>query len=720
MPRVLINVAIRYEHDVVLARQRARQIAALLGFDPQDQVRIATAVSEIARNAFRYGRNGRAEFRLTNTAPPTFQISIADQGPGISDLQKVLNGNYISQTGMGLGILGARRLMDDFQIDSDSAGTRVLLAKRIPAGAAGSSSATMNKIATELARQPSDNPFEEVQRQNQELLAALSELERRQSELAVLNRELEDTNRGVVALYAELEERADYLRRASEVKTQFLSNMTHEFRTPLNSILSLSRILLDRLDGELNGEQQRQVKFIEKAAKDLSEIVDDLLDLAKVEAGKVVIRPVEFTVADLFGALRGMLRPLLTGNASVSLLFEEPTNLPALHTDESKMSQILRNLISNALKFTERGEVRVAARSEPGWIAISVTDTGIGISVTDRERIFEEFTQVEGAHQRGKQGTGLGLPLSRKLAALLGGTLTVTSEVGLGSVFTLRIPIAYEGPKEVTIVPDVTTELDPARLPVLVIEDNLETLFVYEKYFKGTPFQPLPARTLKQAQAWLRQLRPVAIILDIMLAHESTWTFLSEFKQQLATRDIPVLVITMVANQAKALALGADAFHEKPIDRSWLLHQLARIAPAAMPKEVLLIDDDDASRYVLAGLLADTPFRPLETASSTEGLRLARERHPAAIFLDLTMPDLNGLKLLEVLKTDALTKNIPIVIHTSKNLSPAERTHLEQHAVAILNKNHADRRASLQRIHEILNCSPHAHKAPTASFHANA
>ncbi len=715
MTKALTTVVIRYEQDVVLARQKARQMAALLGFDPQDQVRIATAVSEIIRNAFRYAERGKAEFFITDNGQPAFQIKVTDQGPGIPNLQQVLDGNYRSATGMGMGILGACRLMDDFHIDSSPAGTAVMMLKRLPASPAFSAETVAKRISVELARQPSENAFEEVRQQNQELLAALAELERRQNELAVLNKELQDTNRGVVALYAELEERADYLRRASEIKTQFLSNMTHEFRTPLNSILSLSRILLDHVDGELNVEQQRQVKFIQKGANDLSEIVNDLLDLAKVEAGKIAIRSSDFTMQDLFGALRGMLRPLLSGN-SISMVFEEPEQeVPPLHTDESKISQILRNLISNALKFTESGEVRISARKEHEWITITVADTGVGIALADQERIFEEFTQLEGPHQRGKRGTGLGLPLSRKLAGLLGGSLSVSSEPGLGSTFTLRIPPVYKGPHEVALVPETTAELDPKRLPVLIVEDNPETLFVYEKYFKGTPFQPIPARTVKQAQSWLEKSRPVAIILDILLAKENTWNFLSDLKHTPSTQNIPVLVVTMVGNQKKASSLGANAFREKPIDRRWLLDELAKIAPETAPREVLLVDDDDASRYVLAGLLSETAFQPLEAASGKEGLRLARERKPAAIFLDLSMPDMHGTKVLEALKAHDLTKDIPVIIHTARKLSPGERHKLEKHSVAIIDKNHADRQASLHLIQDLLKQTDASREAPVAA-----
>src|SRR5215831_7267496 len=442
----LHRVAIRYERDVVLARQRARQIASLVGFDTQDQTRIATAVSEVARNAFEYARGGDVEFRLEGvTAPQPLVIEIKDRGPGIRDLAAVLEGRYRSRTGMGVGIVGARRLMDRFEITCPpGGGTTVVLTRMLPRKAGMFGREAIARLGADLARQAPSDPFDEIQRQNQELLSALDELERRQEELGALNRELEDTNRGVVALYAELDEKADHLRRADELKSRFLSNMTHEFRTPVNSIQALARILLDRTDGDLSPEQERQVTFISRAANSLSELVNDLLDLAKIEAGKIVIRPIHFDVGHLFGALRGMLKPLLV-NESVALVFEDPQDIPPLYTDEAKVSQILRNFLSNALKFTVRGEVRVTARMVPGQnaIAISVADTGGGIAPEDHERVFQEFTQIESPLQRRVQGTGLGLPLCRKLAELLGGWVGVESELGVGSTFTAVIPVLY-------------------------------------------------------------------------------------------------------------------------------------------------------------------------------------------------------------------------------------------------------------------------------------
>ena len=363
MSLAILSAEIRHEHDTVNARQRARQVARLLGFDSQDQTRIATAVSEIARNAFNYARGGRIEYMVEGrTRPQLFVIKVTDHGPGIRNLSAILEGRYESQTGMGLGIIGSRRLMDRFHIDSTpGAGTTVVLTKLLPKRAPLITETDLARIAGDLARERPQDPLQELQFQNQELLRALEEIRARQAELTRVNRELEDTNRGVVALYAELDEKADHLRRADELKSKFLSNMSHEFRSPLNSILALSGLLRDRSDGPLTADQEQQVGYIRKAAQDLLELVNDLLDLAKVEAGKLEARPIEFEVSNLFAALRGMLRPLLL-NQSVDLVFEDAGDIPPLFTDEGKISQILRNFISNALKFTERGEVRVSAR----------------------------------------------------------------------------------------------------------------------------------------------------------------------------------------------------------------------------------------------------------------------------------------------------------------------------------------------------------------------
>lgn len=700
----ILQLEIRFEQDMVQARQRARQIAELLHFEHQDQTRIATAVSEIARNAFRYAGGGKVEFLLTPGPTQFFTIRVSDRGPGIPHLQDVMRGAYASTTGMGMGLIGAKRLMDKFQVQTEPGqGTTVELGKKLPKGVAPVTTEELGRIGAELARLAPKGPLEEIQQQNQELVRALEELRLRQEELTRLNRELEDTNRGVVALYAELDEKADYLRRAYEVKSHFLSNMSHEFRTPLNSITTLARMLLERLDGELSAEQERQVQFIRKAAESLSELVNDLLDLAKVEAGKIAVHPAEFEVSNLFGALRGMLRPLVASSSQVSLVFDEANGLPPLTTDEGKVSQILRNFISNALKFTEQGEIRVSAMLGPNnAIVFSVADTGIGVAPEDQERIFQEYAQVEGPQQRRAKGTGLGLPLSRRLAELLGGGVSVKSQPGVGSTFYAVIPLQYQGPAEVLYVPEVSRELDPARLPVLVVEDNRETLFIYEKYLKGSPFQVAPARSLKEARCALQQIRPLAVVLDILLENEYAWNFLAELKEAEATRDIPVYVVTMVDNQQKALSLGADDFCIKPVEREWLLNRLKALSEGEPQPKVLTIDDDEISRYLLRGMLERMGLAVIETASGEQGLLRARTEQPRAIVLDLVMPEMDGFAVLERLKADPATRAIPVIIYSSKVLTAAERRRLEPHAAAILSKDGPTQQDGPERLREAL------------------
>lgn len=257
-----------------------------------------------------------------------------------------------------------------------------------------------------------------------------------------LRAELEETNQGVLALYAELDVQAEQLRQASDLKSRFLSYMSHEFRTPLGSILSITSLLTDEVDGPLSAEQQLQVGFISNSAQELSDMVDDLLDLAKIEAGRISISPAWFDMLDLFAALRGMFRPIVDRGA-VDLIFEEPQGLPRLYSDDKKLSQILRNFISNALKFTTRGEVRVSAQLHgDDQIRFAVHDTGIGIAPELLGTLFEDFAQVDSPLQKRLRGTGLGLSLSKRFATLLGGEVGASSAPGVGSLFYVTIPLA--------------------------------------------------------------------------------------------------------------------------------------------------------------------------------------------------------------------------------------------------------------------------------------
>jgi signal transduction histidine kinase/DNA-binding response OmpR family regulator len=671
----LLILALEAETDIVLVRKRARRLAELVGFEPQDQTRITTAVSEIARNALEYAGGGRAEFRVSDSAArQQFEIIVSDRGPGIARLDAILDGSQRSATGMGIGLIGAQRLMDDFTIETaPGAGTTVRLSKALPKHAPVLEQAELKRITQALAADAPPDLMEEIRQQNQEMVIHLEELNTRQKELTMLNQELQDTNRGVVALYAELDERADHLRRADELKSRFLSNMSHEFRTPLNSILALSRLLLTRGDGELTAEQEKQVQFIRKAAESLTELVNDLLDLAKVEAGKIVVTPIECSAEGLFATLRGMLRPLLVGDV-VALIFEDPADIPPLLQDEGKLSQILRNFISNAIKFTEQGEVRIWAAydNEEDSVTFSVRDTGIGIAEEDLDIIFQEFGQVAHPMQRRVKGTGLGLPLSKKLSELLGGSLAVQSAPGEGSVFSVTIPRIYRG-LSAPFDTAQSWELQSGRIPVLTVEDNPADSFAVERILSTSRYQAIVARSVAEARRALERVRPAAIILDVVLLGDESWRFLIEVRQRDATADIPVLVASSTGDERKAINLGADEYLDKPIDPAQLIGLLDRLTGQRSVTHVLLVDDEEVSRYLVRQLLPRSTYDIKEAATGVEGLVRIKDERPDIVLLDVNMPGMNGYEFLERLSAET---NIPAIILTSMILDSEQRLRL--------------------------------------------
>lgn len=688
----ILQVALQTERDVVQARQRAREVAAELGLDNQDQIRLATATSEIARNAFRYAGNGKVAFSL-DLEKQRIEVEVSDTGRGIPNLDDVLEGRYRSMTGLGMGIIGTKRLMDDFEITTSTSGTTVRMGKVLPRFRNNWTERSARELKQKIQARVPSNPFEEIERQNQELLKTLQELRARQEELELLNRELEDTNRGVVALYAELDERADYLRRASELKTKFLSNVSHEFRTPLNSIISLARMLMDRIDGDLTGEQMKQIRYIESSARVLQDLVNDLLDLAKVEAGKVRMRPKKFEVHELFSALKGMLKPLLADNTSVSLNFDAAEDLIPLRTDEGKVSQILRNLISNAIKFTPNGSVTVSSAMLPGdEVEFRVADTGIGIAPEHHETIFKEFSQVDNPLQDKYRGTGLGLPLCRNLAKLLGGSIWLESELGVGTTFFVRIPAVYVGEK----LDFEGTDMPPApefhRSPVLILEDDPEAARVFESHLRNTEFQPIIASSVGQAEIWIARHTPMAVIADVYLEDDECWGFLARVRDRW-----PELACfaTSVSDQSEAAAQnGVDGFLRKPVDRDVLLQHLRRRVEQTESRRILLVDDNEIARYILRDLL-DQPWLSIREASNgKEAFVAIEEELPDAIILDILMPDMSGFEVLRKLRGSIATERLPVLIYTSKDLSELERSELETLNASVIKKAEVSSRLS--------------------------
>jgi signal transduction histidine kinase len=564
MSRTLATVPLATAADVASARLDARRLAELIGLERQSQTRIATAVSEIARNAIGYAGGGSVAFEVDDEVRPQVFIAVVrDRGPGIAALEAILDGQHDSVAGHAGGLINARRLVDRFEVESSASGTLVRLSQHIPrAAAARLSPAVLASIGAWQPRRVAD-PIAMLNEQNRELIESLNALQERQAETIRLNRELEDTNRGVVALYSELDQRAEQLRSASEMKSRFLSHMSHEFRTPLNSILALSRLLIDGIDGALTVEQGRQVEYIRKSAQSLLEMVNDLLDLSKVEAGKVDVRPVEFTIASLFAALRGALRPLQV-NPEVELVFEDAQGLPEVFADDQKVAQVLRNFVSNALKFTERGQVRVGARLDARreHVVISVHDTGIGIAAQDINLIFEEFAQVDGRLQRG--GTGLGLPLSRRLAQLMGGDIAAHSQPDVGSTFELIIPLRFGQPS--------AAAMTTAAKRVLVVDDEEAFRYVIRHIAQDAGHEVMEAPDGETGMRFALEQRPDIIFLDLHMPRMDGFTMLDRLAAS-GLRATPVVVCSshpLTLEQKRSLSGAYAIVPKRDISRDGL------------------------------------------------------------------------------------------------------------------------------------------------------
>ncbi len=558
MSKTILTVHLAQETDFLLARQRAKQIAGILGFETQDQTRIATAVSEIARNAFEYGQGGRVEFFLadekTEQAQPQLRIVVTDTGAGIPHLDKIWSGTYASPTGMGIGLIGARRLMDDLQVETGAGrvGTRVTLVKYLPRTA--TTPPTLAQIAARLAQDtPRATPGSELHDHNQELLTLLGDLRAREAELETLNAELEETNRGVLVLYAELEDKALAVQRASEMKTRFLSGVTHELRTPLNSIVSLSRLLLSHTDGPLNPEQEKQAHFILRSAQHLTEMVNDLLDMARVEAGKATTNLTTFTLAELYTGLRGMFRPLAT-NPQVKLLFDIPAQPITLHSDEGKLAQILRNFISNALKFTPSGTITVSATPlDPERIRFSVADTGIGIAPEHHELVMQEWGQVQGPAASNARGSGLGLPLARSLAEVLGGTVAFTSAPGVGSTFHLTVPALL------VATPDAAPKPLAGEHAILMIDDDEVARYLLRRTLASlTSASVEEAGTGEAGLAAIAQRLPRLLFLDLTLPGLGGFEVARELRGDPHTHALPIVLYTAKALTPDELRMAAE------------------------------------------------------------------------------------------------------------------------------------------------------------------
>jgi signal transduction histidine kinase/CheY-like chemotaxis protein/CHASE3 domain sensor protein len=567
---------------------------------------------------------------------------------------------------------------------------------------------------------------EELEEQSRVLEESQSALENQQAELEQTNEQLaeqaanlDNKNTALVQAQEQLRERALELERASRYKSEFLANMSHELRTPLNSSLILAKLLADNSNGNLNEEQVRFAQTIYSAGNDLLNLINDILDISKVEAGKLELVPEDLPLRRVIEGLARMFEPLARQKHLTFDLTIDPDVPMSIHTDRQRLEQILKNLLSNAVKFTDTGKVSLSVSANAdGWIQFTVQDSGIGIAPEQQEKIFDAFHQADGSTARKYGGTGLGLSISRDLTALLGGTLSLTSTPGEGSTFILSLPrngtVAATPPVPAQAQPVVcASEPEPAPAPavaqpretpqsfaddrtepatgvrtVLVIEDEPEFARILYGLAHDMEFRCLVALTAQEGLELAANDSPDAILLDIRLPDRSGLSVLQQLKDNPATRHIPVHVVSSQDNGGEALHLGAIGYALKPTSREQLEEVFRKLKDKSSQtiKHVLLVEDDERQRDSVVQLIADTDVEIAAVGSGEEALNLLRTQIFDCMIIDLKLPDMQGNELLKRMSLEELCSFPPVIVYTGRNLTRDEEAELLKYSRSIIIK----------------------------------
>jgi signal transduction histidine kinase/DNA-binding response OmpR family regulator len=492
-----------------------------------------------------------------------------------------------------------------------------------------------------------------------------------QSALAVLN----------ARLFQELERKSAELEVASRHKSEFLASMSHELRTPLNAVIGFSEVLLERMFGDLNERQEEYLRDIWSSGRHLLELLNDILDLSKVEAGRMDLEPSIFSVQEALEYGLALTRERATQH-QVAVTLEVAPDVGVLEADELRFKQVVLNLLSNAVKFTPAGgAVVVQAVRGAEELKVTVRDTGVGVAPEDQNRIFESFQQ--GARSTSRQeGTGLGLTLSKRIVELFGGRMWLESRVGVGSTFGFSVPV--------TPAADTDEAAGPAvgKGPlVVVIEDDRRSLELATLFLEGAGLHVVGVREGREGLETVRRLRPAVVVLDIRIPGLDGWDVLASLKHDPETAPIPVIVMSIVDERGRGFALGAAEYLVKPVGREELLAALRRTGVLSdAGRTLLVIDDDPAVRELITAVMASSGWTVLSAESGEKGLVLARQARPSVVLLDLLMPDMDGFAVTEALREDPVTRDLPIVVLTAKAMTASDKKRLHGRVASVADK----------------------------------
>jgi signal transduction histidine kinase/DNA-binding response OmpR family regulator len=485
--------------------------------------------------------------------------------------------------------------------------------------------------------------------------------------------------------FHELERKSDEVEIASRHKSEFLASMSHELRTPLNAVIGFSEVLLEQMFGDLNDRQGEYLRDILSSGRHLLELLNDILDLSKVEAGRMDIQRSTFPVHETLEYGLSMVRERAVRH-DISLSLDVAPEVDLIEADELRFKQVMLNLLSNAVKFTpDGGEVVVRARVDGPELVVTVSDTGIGIAPDDRERIFESFQQGGRGVQQ-QEGTGLGLTLSKRILELLGGRMWLKTEVGVGSTFGFAVPVGTTSKSSAR-----SAEQAPAGGPlVVVIEDDRSSLELLTLYLEGAGVDVVGERDGPSGLDTVRRRHPAAVVLDIRLPDMDGWEVLTALKADPVTAEIPVVVVSMLDERGMGFALGAAEYLVKPVSREHVLAALSRVGVLPEAGTLLVIDDDPLALELVTAVLEPRGWTVLSAGDGETGTAMARSHQPSVVLLDLLMPGMDGFAVAEALRSDSATRAIPIVVLTSKTLTPADRDRLRGRISYVAQKNEFD------------------------------
>jgi len=672
---------IRLQHRTAVydARNKMRNLANALGYEPIEATRLAIAVSEAARLLRRSDGEARIGISLAMTPPPARLVLEVDIDGASSELAR-LSGFFDS---------------------SSSSTTRgrpgVRATKRLPSPTIDATDAFVAEQRARIQNPSREELMDEIRQKNRELERHSSELEQ------------------TVALRTEeLKHAMEAAEGASHAKSGFLANMSHELRTPMNAIIGYSEMLMEDAQDEGNQTAVDDLNKIHTAGKHLLSLINDVLDISKIEAGKMDLYLETFEITTLVSGVVSTIETLIQNNGN-RLAVEVDPSLTDMHADATKVRQALFNLLSNAAKFTHDGEIHLRVQGEEvggeSWILITVSDTGIGIPPEKLDFVFEEFSQADGSTTRDYGGTGLGLAISRRFCQMMNGDISVTSTLGEGSTFRIRLPaVVTEPPAETPRYANSSSdgELDSSNEPVvLVIDDDPNALELLERTIEAAGARVVTASDGREALSLARTLQPAAITLDIVMPGMDGWEVLSELKADATTADIPVIIVTMTTDRNLGYALGATEFITKPVPRDQLVTLLDRHAIKGEHRHALVVDDKAENREMLRRVLENEGWRVSEAENGRSALALVAEDSPALILLDLMMPVMDGFEFVLEMRRRDPESQIRIVVVTAKDITDEDRRRLNGGVIGLIEREGLDQDALVEMLRErVSNLAP--------------